>query len=230
MDVMQRRWSAGAALLLCCCATVPPSARDARMTGTQAREGEGPVLDVPVHRGEPVLVDGQLDPGEWSEALAVSIAAGVTLLLKGTCEQLYAAVRTEGRVPRPVDVFLQLDTGETQQLHASMAIGERRLSDLPWSDTMPVWIWGNHVDWIANEAKQDSRRESTLRFDARLFPADGVELQLRRRRFSGNRLRLRVEVGEFVSPGRMDIFPAQSSRASVAGWADLRLDGLCAKG
>jgi hypothetical protein len=179
-------------------------------------------IRVPRGGSTPVLLDGQLSPGEWDDALAVPMDGSMRLLLKQVEGHVFLAVATGTRVPRPVDVYLQDDAGRIHQLHASAQIGERLLADTLWAVTEPAWRWGNHVDWIANEAKADGTQPPERALSERLFPADGTEYQIRRARFPGSRWRVRVEVASFSNEG-VHIFPADASR-DPATWAVVELE------
>jgi hypothetical protein len=182
-----------------------------------------PVIRVPRATATPVLLDGQRSPGEWDDARVVPIDGDVSLLVRQHGGHVYLAVATGTRVPRPVDLFLHDASGRTHVLHASMQIGERALPDTLWTDTTPAWRWGNHVDWIANEAKQDALQPRERPFSARLFPAELTEFQIRRIRFPGREWRVRVEVGAFPGTDGAYLFPAGASR-DPATWAVLQLD------
>lgn len=183
-----------------------------------------PVIRVPEGRPTPVLLDGQLSPGEWSDAVAVPVGGSIRLLVKQTSGHVYIAVATGARVPRPVDIFLEDAAGGLHQLHASAQIGERTLPDTLWGDSdRPAWRWGNHVDWMANEAKLDSERPTALPFSARVYPADGTEFQIRRARFPGKQWRLRVDVGFFPGTEGAYTFPTGAGRAPST-WAVVELD------
>lgn len=194
----------------------PPVAR--AQNGDHAR-----AVRVPRATATPVLLDGQRSAGEWDDARSILVDRSVRLLLKQHGGHVYLAVSTGTRVPRPVDVFLNDASGRTHVLHASMQIGERALPDTLWTDTTPAWRWGNHVDWIANEAKQDALQPSERPFSARLFPADLTEFQIRRSRFPGRTWRVRVEVGAFPGTEGAYRFPKDASR-DPATWAVLQLE------
>ena len=181
------------------------------------------VVTVPTGGPTPVLLDGQLTPGEWDDARTVRLTDSLRLLLKQVHGHVFLAVAPGGRVPRGIDIFLADSTGRVHQLHASAQIGERALEDTLWTDATPAWRWGNHVDWMANEAKVDATQPADRPFAARLFPADATEFQIRRSRFPGTRWRLRVEALVFASGAPPDVFPRDATR-DPATWAviDLR--------
>ena len=117
-------------------------------------------------------------------------------------------------------MFLLTGSNELYDLHASMQIGERLLTGNAWTDREPAWRWGNHVGWIANEAKYDSTKDRSLPDKEKGFPYEGKEFHLLRSRFTGKQWRLRVE----VRGSSEDIaFPADSERMNTARWAILQL-------
>jgi hypothetical protein len=206
-------------LSACALAGLPASV----LHGQDAQDAHARTIRVPQGTATPVLLDGQRSAGEWDDARAIPIDGGVRLLVKQHGGHVYLAVATGTRVSRPVDVFLHDGDGRTQVLHASMQIGERALPDTLWTDTTPAWRWGNHVDWMANEAKPDAWQPRERPFSARLFPADLTEFQIRRSRFPGRTWRVRVEVGAFPGTEGEYRYPQRASR-DPATWAVLQLD------
>lgn len=181
-------------------------------------------IRVPVGKPVPVLLDGRLAPGEWDDAAVVPIADSVRLLVKQVGGHVLLAVTSGARVGRPIDVYLQDASGTISQLHASMQIGERVHRDTLWTGDAPAWHWGNHVDWIANEAKLDSEQPAGGTFSSRLFPGNGTEFQIRRSRFQGREWRVWVEVGTFPGTDGGTLFFPRGATRDTGTWAVLRLD------
>lgn len=181
-----------------------------------------PAIEVPRTAAVPILIDGRFAPDEWSDAKVIRVADSVRLHLKQVGDHVFIGVSTGTSVPRPVDLYIQGEDGAIHQLHASAQIGERNLPVAGWSGENPAWRWGNHVDWIANEAKLDSERPADAPFSARLFPADGVEYQIRRHRFPGQVWKIRTDVGQFSGSEISDRFPERASDDPTT-WAVLRL-------
>lgn len=175
-------------------------------------------IRVPQVSPRSLLLDGRIDPGEWDGAVAVTVAGPIRLRLLQSGGDLFIAVLTGGGPPRPVDIYLEESTGRILQLHASAAIGERLLADTLWTDTAPAWRWGNHVGWMANEAKVDSHQPTDLPLGARMFPAEAVEFQIRPARLPGASWRMRVEVGRFPGTEGHFVFPRGASR-DPGSWA-----------
>lgn len=182
-------------------------------------------IGIPAGAPTPVLLDGQLSAGEWDDARVVALAGpdSARLLVKQFGGHVFLAFVSGTRVPRPVDLFVARPDGSVHQLHASMQIGERIHPDTLWSDTLPAWHWGNHVDWIANEAKLDARRPQDGSFGSRLFPATATEFQIRRARFPESEWRLRVEVNAFSGADGALVLPHGATR-DPGTWIALRLE------
>ncbi len=181
-----------------------------------------PIVRVPPTAPTPILLDGRLEPAEWEGAMRVPVSEGVYLLVKQWGGHVYVAVRTAGPTPQPMDLYLVPADQERYQLHASLQIGERRLTA---ADPDPAWHWGNHTDWIANEMKIDGRRQDRKVFSERLFPAEGTEYQIKRARFPGGTWRVRLEIGGVPGNERPATYPAGSKAEAPATWALWALDG-----
>jgi hypothetical protein len=120
-------------------------------------------------------------------------------------------------------MFLTTGDNKLYNLHASFQLGERLLAGDAWNDSSPSNNWGNHVDWIANEAKMNEEKSANLPIAERLFPYDGWEFQIRRSRFVGKEWRIRIEVRDFAGQRPDTIFPELSERKNPARWAVLSL-------
>lgn len=182
-----------------------------------------PKIEVPrVPAAAPILIDGFFAADEWADARVVPVAGSVRLHLKQVGDHVFIGITTGTEIPRPVDLYLQAEDGSIHQLHASAQIGERHLPATGWSAESPAWRWGNHVDWIANEAKTDSERPQNLPFSARTFPSEGVEYQIRRSRFPGTTWKLRVDVGNFPGNEGSYRYPERADD-NPGTWAVVRL-------
>ncbi|MCA1568133.1 MAG: hypothetical protein LC803_21310 [Acidobacteria bacterium] len=177
-------------------------------------------LKVPEGRGSPVLIDGIFSRDEWQNATTVKADDSVMLYLKQFRGHVFIGVKTATSYPAYVDMFLLTGLNELYNLHASMQIGERTLTSSLWTDGVPSWRWGNHVGWIANEAKYDSTKDRSLPDKEKVFPYEGKEFQLLRSRFTGKQWQMRVEV-RGSTPDL--VFPAESERRSSARWLILQL-------
>jgi hypothetical protein len=171
----------------------------------------------------PILIDGKFSPDEWRDASIIPVAPSVALYVQQVRGHVYLGVKGEEAKPFYVDVFLLTGTKSLYNLHASMQVGERLLAGDAWTDTDPPIVWGNHVDWIANEAKPDPRKDQSLPMTQRLYPRQGVEFQLRRSRFPGSEWRIRIEIRDFAGERADIIFPSDSIRMDTSHWMILHL-------
>lgn len=168
----------------------------------------------------PILIDGMFSKDEWQDARTVKVNDSVTLLFKQFKGHVFIGVKTDTPYPAYVDMFLQTENNELYNLHASMQIGERRLTGDSWTDREPAWRWGNHVGWIANESKYDQTKDRSLPDKEKVFPFEGREFQLLRSRFAGKIWKLRVEVRGSTEDV---VYPVNSQRTETASWLILRL-------
>jgi hypothetical protein len=123
--------------------------------------------------------------------------------------------------PFYVDLYLTDASGELLNLHASMQLGERRLSGDDWDDRHPAFTWGEAQGWTANVAALDPAAATTLPFVERLQPREGIELWLSRERFQPPLL-LRFELRDFAGTQPTVSYPQNATRAAADGWASLR--------
>lgn len=177
-------------------------------------------VKVPEGNSNPVLIDGIFSKAEWQDAASVKVNDSITLYLKQFRGHVFLGIKMDTAYPAYVDLFLLTGSNQLYDLHASMQIGERLLNGNAWTDREPAWRWGNHVGWIANEAKYDSTKDRSLPDKEKMFPYEGKEFQLLRSRFAGKQWRLRIEVR-----GSSDeiVFPVDSERMSTARWLTLQL-------
>lgn len=184
----------------------------------------GAIINVPATTGSPIMIDGNFSPDEWRDALVIPASASVKIYVQQVKGHVFIGIRKETGPPVYVDLFLVTGESRLHNLHASMQLGERLLSGDKWTDTEPATSWGVHHDWTANEAKSDPKRDRNLPIAERLLPADGVEFQLRRSRFSGKQWQVRIEVRDFVGKAPDIVFPPNSTRTSPAHWAVFSLE------
>ncbi len=178
-----------------------------------------PLISVP-QGGLPVLVDGRFSADEWRDAKEINFDVSAKLYVKQFKNHVFIGIRSTGAT-RYADLFLLDSENRLYNLHASMQIGERLLTDNTWTDKKPAWNWGNHVDWIASEAKLDSTKSKDLPLAMRFFGYDGMEFQIRRSRFPGKWWRVRIEIRDFAGELPDIVFPDKAGRKEIEKWAVL---------
>jgi len=149
-----------------------------------ARVAGSGAVTVTVPQGERVLLDGQLGPGEWSDARRVAASESVVLLLKRDAKYLYVAVQPTGGAFGMDLYFDRGDAAAVLDLHASAKLGERegKLGQLP------DWSWWNNRGWAANVVRVKS-------FEPREFLPDVArEYQIDLARLGGRHVWLSLDV------------------------------------
>jgi hypothetical protein len=129
-----------------------------------------PRIKVPVVSPQPLMIDGKFASAEWHDASVTAVTPGVTLYVQQFQGHVFIGVKGDDAAPFYVDLFLLGQDNCVYDLHASMQVGERLLCGDAWTDTDPPIQWGNNIDWIANEAKADPRKDRTCRRSTDCFP------------------------------------------------------------
>jgi hypothetical protein len=192
-----------------------------------------PDVAVPVGSGNPVLIDGHLDPEEWRDAKAVDGGDSIVVMVKEYRGHVFLAIRCPFNWVAYTDLFVGLENGEFWNLHASSQLGERRIERAALGDTLPRARWGFTEGWYANETRFDRDLAQSLvrqepgRDRARMlldttYPYDGFEFQLKRSRFPGKSYRLRVELNPGFPGLQPRAFPSASKRDDPDTWGLLR--------
>jgi hypothetical protein len=168
---------------------------------------------VNVPPGRPVMVDGVIDAGEWSDAALAETVAG-RLHIKEVGEFVLVGLELPGQSAGFVDLFITAGGGPLYDLHASARLGERILTGRVW----PEWHWWNNSGWVANVSRVES-------FDERTFlPEHARAFQIRRSRFPGRPWRIRllttVMKGKEITTL---VWPEKTEDTNAAGWLELEL-------
>lgn len=177
---------------------------------------ETPPLRVPL--GRPAMIDGRLDPGEWSGAAQWEAPGLARFHIQQTEGCVWIAMELTGAENGTVDLYLATDAGLVN-LHASAKLGERRLTEGAW----PTWEWWNNRGWVANTSRFDAFEKAGPR---RFLRETVREFQIRRDRFPGRRWRIMAEVmTEGPSGWTTRAHPAGAKNDAPAGWIELDLGG-----
>jgi len=166
---------------------------------------------VHVPTGKPVMVDGKIGPGEWSDAAEAEVPSGARLYIKTSGDFVYVAVQFPAGRSGFTDIYITSEDGGIYDLHASAKMGERRLDGGKW----PEWSdWWNNRGWVANVSRVDS-------FEKRTFVPAGVrEYQIERSRFVGREWRLMLDMSMESPGGKYTVvrFPASASDSNPEVW------------
>lgn len=175
---------------------------------------EQPVWPVP--KGKAVMVDGNLERGEWDDALVRAVPGlAARVYVKQSDQYVLLAVELERSEDGVLDLYLSSSAGDVYDLHASAKLGERRLTGGTW----PAWEWWNNVGWIANTSRVES-------FEKRSFlPTKIREFQISRSRFSGHAWKIMLEVMTPAEPEwKLSSYPSGSKSTDTRGWIRLELE------
>lgn len=187
-------------------------------------------IAIPVGNGRPVLVDGMFRPGEWDDALTVTLNDSMALLFKHYEGHAYLGVQVETRLAPMVDLFLTFDTVNVQWYHVSAQLAERSEQDSAALADTDGFTGGRTTDWYANEMRWDySKRQALIgagvsRDKAYLeaaYPADGIEFQFLRSKFTAPVGLMRIEIATPPDYGPSVVYPPGTERYNRDGWAPI---------
>jgi hypothetical protein len=190
-------------------------------------------IRVPKGDGRPVMLDGLFSPGEWEDAKKIEIQQNVSLYLKKYGGHVFIGIKITPFRTSVVDMFISPDGKSIHHLHASAQVGERIVNENsgPWDN--PSFIWGNAVDWQANEIRWDQEKMQALIKEGKnqneaqemsFFKYDGFEFQVRQSKFSSDQWFFRVEVPIAPDFNKPIIYPSGTVMKSTKGWIRLELD------
>ena len=191
---------------------------------------ERQIVRVPEGNGTPILIDGIFSPGEWDDALKISVRPTIELLLKKSSGYLFLGVRYSPFLLSVVDLFISADGKAVRQLHVSAQLGERLLNDTPGTDDDPEFDWGDTAGWYANEIRWSARKMQALMKEgkgqgeaqqAACYRYEGFEFQIRQAKFGGDEWLVRLESPMPPDWSKPVIFPEGTNAASTGGWLKL---------
>ena len=202
-------------------------------SGPGAQEDDPASIRVPDGDGTPVLLDGLFSPGEWEDAAKIDIRENMSLYMKKYGGHVFIGVKISPYWTSVVDMFISPDGKTINHLHTSAQIGERLVNEdsEPWDN--PPFVWGNSVDWYANEIRWDNGKmqelikEGKSRDEAQemsYFKYDGFEFQIKKSKFSSNQWLFRIEVPMAPDFDMPVVYPTGTAMKSTEGWIRLILD------
>lgn len=181
-----------------------------------------------------VVTDGQIEPGEWSDAKQVVLSQpdSVYLYVKQNDGFIFIAIKTPFKMIPWVDIYLDYDDNYIHNLHSSAQLGERILKDTAWNDQSPAFHFGNSDQWYANEQRFDrikaqelisanpNRDRNTMQWET-TFPYDGFEYILKKSRFNKPKWKLRIEVKTQMPGYHSVLWPANADLKNSKSWSTL---------
>lgn len=131
----------------------------------------------------------------------------------------------------PSGLCLASPGGPVHKLHVSPQLGE---IVVPAEGDAPPFRFGRRPDWYANELRRDMDEAARLEKEgknpleiitATSYPADGIELAIRRSKLPGPRWRIRLGASVLADgkPGWL-VHPAATTQRRTDGWQVLLLE------
>jgi len=200
-----------------------------------AQAGETETIIIPEGKGGPVLLDGLFSPREWEDAKRVDLHENVSLFLKTLRGHLFIGVKISPFRTSAIDMFISPDGKSIHHLHASAQISERLVHENSGRWDNPSFIWGQAVDWQANEIRWDQEKMQALIKEGQSegvaqemsnFKYDGFEFQIRQSKFGAGDWLFRIEVPVAQHFDRPVVFPPATGMKSTTGWARLKLEDV----
>lgn len=178
---------------------------------------------VPTGNGVPVVTDGIFTPGEWDDALLISLGETFELRVKEYRGVVFIGLRGPAGIG-PADLFVSVPGGPICQLHRSAQLAEAIVP--PTGELPPLRKFGLSPDWYANEQRWDIEEAERLRkagktplemMRAASYPSDGIEFAIRRSKFPGERWLIRLEGTAFLTPDIPAVlaYPPDAGKESV---------------
>ncbi|MFI5102389.1 MAG: hypothetical protein ACHP9V_03355 [Terriglobales bacterium] len=165
--------------------------------------------------GKAILVDGQIDPGEWDDATVKMFGEDVRLHVKRSQEYVWLAIELMDQNDGAADLYVSPSANEIFDLHASAKLGERKLESGRWSE----WKWWNNRNWVANTSRVDSFAKPNF------LPTKVREYQIRRDKFPAASWKVMFEVLTPAEPEwKSKTYPAGARTTDTRTWITLVVD------
>ncbi len=177
--------------------------------------------DIPFSSKINIQIDGLFNKEDWSNSKVIELTSNNSLYLIQDKDNLFLGIQNKENVARYIDLYIDNESIGTINLHASMQLGERQLID-EWSDTIPEWNWGNNTNWTANKVEVVSEDEK-IPFIESLKSYDGHEFQISKKKINNKKVKIRLEIKDFVGQADDIIFPINSERKRTDNWFMIEL-------
>lgn len=181
---------------------------------------ESNLTDVPFRANMNIQIDGLFDEEDWNRSRTIEITPSNSLHLVQDKYYLFLGISNYEDIGRYVDLYIDNDSIGIINLHASMQLGERLLTD-NWNDTIPVWNWGKNTYWTANNVVVIDESEE-ISFLESVKPYQGHEFKISKNHI-GKKIRVRLEIKDFLGKASDIVYPFNSERQRTEDWYLLEL-------
>jgi hypothetical protein len=170
---------------------------------------------VSIPQGMPIMLDGKLTAGEWSDAKQLNAGDFARLYFKQNNNDLLIAIQFLKSKTGTTDLYLSPGDEKIYDLHASAKLGERTLNKGKWPEE---WSWWNNDHWVANVSRPDDWNKRTFKDE------DVREYQISRDRFPGKEWKIFLELMTPAEPEWQTIpFPSGADSRSDQNWLVLKV-------
>ncbi len=208
-------------------AALTPSAPPAQRAPYDA---QSKTVIVPEGSGSRIILDGIFSKGEWDDALQYPITDHYTIYLKADPEVLLIGLKSANpSVCQVTDLWITPDDREIYQLHSSALLAEGKIA-FPFVMKNSRHLVLSHEAWEANFPERDDAeieesiaagRTRGLEKEIEAYrKKDGREYRIFRKKFPGNRLKMRIEVRDSNGGG---VYPEDATFREAGKWVELVL-------
>ncbi len=168
-----------------------------------------------VHKGNAskILIDGNMNKGEWDGANRTFIKEGVDLYTLQDEHFLYLSVKYDTSLFKNYycDLYFELGADSLINIHASQQLGERVLTGRDWTDAEPAFKWGYTSDWTANYIKFD-------RGNKVFVPYEALEFQISKKKLPKDKIKIALQSRDMNWEEQIVNFPKDGIFKSTKNW------------
>ncbi len=179
-----------------------------------------PQTKVPYSKSLSIEIDGTLDKVEWQKASVFQLEDKNKVLIIQNRENVFIGLDNNENVLRYADVYIASEAG-TINLHASMQLGERKLTE-GWNDTIPKWNWGNNKNWAANRLLLRGKDLKSLN-KSQLNAYNDYEFKISKEKLASANFRIYIEIKDIYGKESGVCFPKDSIRYNINNWQSIHL-------
>jgi len=168
-----------------------------------------------IHKGNAskILIDGQIEDGEWIGANQTKIKPGVNLFMLQDEHFLYLSVQYDTALYANYycDLYFYLGKDTLLNIHASQQLGERLLIGADWTDSEPPFNWGYISNWTANTVRFDRKKEMYI-------PYNALEFQIAKKKLPNGVLKIALQSRDMNWKKEIINVPEEGDFKSTKNW------------
>ncbi len=192
------------------------------VVATQANTSE--VITINATNKAP-LFDGRCNKDEWQSAIKFELPAKTAVYLMHDDDSLYVCAKGKAEDYTVIDIYVEnAETGYLHNLHASAQLGERTFKGKEWSKP-DRW---NLNDWSGFWVPYAGREESEDGLKPKFLKGSDREMQILRKKFSGDTWNIMIGVSGIFYKGEMTGFtyPDKAVDTDASTWGKFSFSKL----